>query len=140
MMRFVVTVFAALLLSACATTTAPSDDLSMPVSNKPVVQSLVSEAQTALAAGHPDDAARSLERALRIEPRNPVLWHFLGKTRVQQNRFDQAETLAAKSNTLAGTDNALRAANWRLIAQARSARGDAAGAAAAQAKADSLTQ
>src|SRR6266511_2695392 len=35
---------------------------------------------------------------------------------------------AARSNSWAGSDNALRAENWRLIAHAREARGDAEGA------------
>src|SRR6266853_58094 len=38
---------------------------------------------------------------------------------------------AARSNSWAGSDNALRAENWRLIAHARDARGDAEGARAA---------
>ncbi len=42
-------------------------------------------------------------------------------------RADAAST-AARSNSWAGSDNALRAENWRLIAHAREARGDAEGA------------
>ncbi len=42
--------------------------------------------------------------------------------------YAQAESTAARSNSWAGSDNALRAENWRLIAHAREARGDAEGA------------
>lgn len=129
---------ATVMLAGCATapgTPAPAE----PVSNKPAVQSLVNDAQAALTAGRADEASRSLEHALRIEPRNSMLWHYLSQTRLQQGRFDQAESLAAKSNTLAGDNRELRAANWRLIAQARSAKGDTVGAEAARAKADNTS-
>jgi len=80
------------------------------------------------AAGKLSTAAASIERALRIEPRNPRLWQELARVRMQQAAFTQAESMAQRSNSFAGSDNALRAENWRLIAQAREARGDADGA------------
>jgi cytochrome c-type biogenesis protein CcmH/NrfG len=83
------------------------------------------------ASGRLPNAAASLERALRIEPRNPRLWHELARVRLQQREFIQAENTAARSSSWAGGDNALRAENWRLIAQAREARGDISGARAA---------
>ena len=58
--------------------------------------------------------------------------------RLKQGQFAQAESTAARSNSWAGKDNALRAENWRLIAEAREARGDAAGAQAARDSADRL--
>jgi len=82
-------------------------------------------------AGRLANAAASLERALRIEPRNPRLWQELARVRLQQGDYVQAENVAARSNSWAGSDSALRAENWRLIAQAREARGDSAGAKAA---------
>jgi Flp pilus assembly protein TadD len=74
-------------------------------------------------AGRYASAAASIERALRIEPRNARLWHELARVRLQQGEFDQAENVAARSNAWAGGDHALRAENWRLIAEARAARG-----------------
>jgi predicted Zn-dependent protease len=79
-------------------------------------------------AGRYATAAASLERALRIEPRNARLWHELARVRLQQEEFDQAENVAARSNAWAGDDSALRAENWRLISEARAARGDSKGA------------
>ena len=64
-------------------------------------------------------AAASLERALRIEPRNAVLWNRLAHVRYEQKQYALASSLAAKSNTLAGRDAALRADNDRLIKQAK---------------------
>jgi Tfp pilus assembly protein PilF len=83
------------------------------------------------AAGNLASAAASLERALRIEPRNPRLWHELARVRLKQGQYAQAESVAARSNSWAADDRALRAENWRLIAQAREARGDTEGARAA---------
>ena len=89
---------------------------------------LVETARADAAAGKLSNAAAGIERALRIEPRNPRLWHELARVRLQQGQFTQAESMAARSNSFAGSDNAVRAENWRLIAQAREARGDADGA------------
>jgi Tfp pilus assembly protein PilF len=92
------------------------------------------------AAGKLANAAAALERALRIEPRNPRLWQELARVRLQQRQFAQAESVAARSNSWAGSDNALRAENWRLIGQSREARGDTEGARAALQAADKLSR
>jgi cytochrome c-type biogenesis protein CcmH/NrfG len=80
------------------------------------------------ASGNIAGAAASLERALRIEPRNARLWHELARVRLKQGEYAQAESVAARSNSWAGEDRALRAENWRLIAESRRARGDTEGA------------
>lgn len=84
-----------------------------------------------MSAGQMDQASASLERALRIEPRNPVLWQELARIRISQERYPQAESLAAKSNALAGGNRRLRKENWRIIGEARIGRGDQQGAQAA---------
>ena len=95
------------------------------------IAGLMDGARADAAAGRLANAAASLERALRIEPRNPRLWQELARVRLKQGDYAQAESTAARSNSWAGSDNALRADNWRLIAHAREARGDAEGAKAA---------
>jgi len=92
------------------------------------IAGLMDTARADTAAGRLANAAATLERALRIEPRNPRLWHELARVRLKQGQYAQAESVAARSNSWAGSDNALRAENWRLIAEARTARGDAEGA------------
>ena len=92
------------------------------------IAGLLIGARTDAAAGRLANAAASLERALRIEPRNPRLWQELARVRLKQGDYAQAESTAARSNSWAGGDNALRADNWRIIAHARNARGDAEGA------------
>jgi tetratricopeptide (TPR) repeat protein len=109
---------------------SPGFGLPAPVENA-AVASLIGGARADLAAGRLTNAAASLERALRIEPRNPRLWQELARVRLRQGEYAQAESVAARSNSWAGSDYRLRAENWRLIAQSREARGDAAGARAA---------
>jgi len=92
------------------------------------VASLMDSARADTAAGRLSNAAATLERALRIEPRNPRLWSELARIRFQQRDYAQAESTALRSESWAGKDNLLRADNWRLIAAARDARGDSAGA------------
>ena len=101
-----------------------------PSENNAVV-ALLQKSQSQSSAGQLDAASASLERALRIEPRNPVLWQKLARVRLEQKDYQQAENLAAKSNALAGKDRRLRSENWRIIGEARSKRGDRAGAKAA---------
>lgn len=95
-------------------------------------------ARADVAAGRLANAAAALERALRIEPRNPRLWQELARVRLKQGQYPQAESIAARSNSWAGSDNALRGENWRLIAQARDARGDAEGARQASEQAERM--
>ena len=98
------------------------------MSNNKAVIALLDQAQTDNGAGHRASADSSLERALRIEPRNPWLWHQLAQLRIDQGQYAQAITLARKSNSFAGNHSGVLAANWRLIGQARVAQGDSAGA------------
>ena len=100
------------------------------------IAGLLDSARADAASGRLANAAASLERALRIEPRNPRLWQELARVRLKQGEYAQTESTAARSNSWAGGDSTLRAENWRLIAQAREARGDTAGARAALEAAD----
>jgi len=79
-------------------------------------------------AGKRETAGASLERALRIEPRNPWLWLELAQVRLAQGEYAQAITLAHKSNSFAGRQPRLLSESWQLIGQARVAQGDTAGA------------
>jgi len=117
------------LLAGCVASIA------RPVSDNNAVLALVTQAQAEREAGRTVNAASALDRALRIEPRNAALWHERAQLAWQMGDPAQAEQLAARSSTLAGHDAALRARNWELIAQARAARGDEAGASAARQRA-----
>lgn len=94
----------------------------------PAVHALLEEAEAAARDGQWDNAAATLERAIRIQPRNPILWSRLANTRLQQHQYQAAEDLAKKSNVFAAGDRALIQQNWGLIAQARREKGDSEGA------------
>jgi hypothetical protein len=107
-----------------------------PVVAPPAVVALQGEAQASFQSGDYDNAAASLERAIRIQPRNPQLWHDLAEVRLKQEQPGLAEDLAKKSNLHAKGNIELIRANWTLIAEARRLKGDAEGAADALEKAD----
>ena len=100
----------------------------------PAVLGLLDQARTELDAGRSDQSVATLERALRIEPRNPFLWQALAGAHLRQNLPDQAESVAQRANSLANGNPYVEIENWRLIATAREARGDMAGAQQAQAR------
>jgi len=93
------------------------------------------EAETESASGNLDNAASTLERAIRIQSSNAELWQKLAEVRLQQHQPGLAEELAKKSNALAKGNAALKRKNWAIIADARRKKGDAEGAAEADAKA-----
>jgi predicted Zn-dependent protease len=134
-----------ILVSACAAEPAstpppPSAEVptTPPKTENIAIAGLIQSAHADSEAGKLGSAAATLERALRLEPRNPRLWQELARVRLKQGEYGQAESVAQRSNAWAGGDNALRAENWRLIAQAREARGDSQGARAAQDTAERL--
>ena len=98
----------------------------------PAVLALLDRAEDQANAGDFAAASTSLERAIRIDSRNPVLWHHLASVRLAEGEYAQAEQLAAKSNSLAPGNHALQVRNWQLIAEARRSRGDTTGAGAAE--------
>ena len=90
----------------------------------PVVQNLIKKSQKQSSQDDFDGAANSLERALRIEPRNAMLWNRLADIRYLQKSWKKSIQLAAKSNTLAGNDNELRRENWYLMSNSYKALGN----------------
>lgn len=107
------------------------------VDNRAVAM-LWDDAEQARRDGDLDSAVSSLERAVKLAPEDPVLWSRLSELRFRQDRFAEAENLAAKSNSLAGDSRMLRFRNWLIIAEARARRGDAEGAEQARAEARGL--
>jgi len=85
----------------------------------PASQSLLTESRRYQAAGQYPQAAAAIERALRIEPRQPVLWLELGQIRLQEGNAAQAESMARKALSLASGDATLEGQAMELIARAR---------------------
>ena len=119
-------------LAGCAGAPQAPSPASTAGSNTVAVASLMENARSDASAGRLANAAASMERAIRLAPRNPLLWQELARLRLKQGEFVQAEHVALRSNSFTRGDANLRVANWQIIAQAREARGDAEGARAAR--------
>ncbi len=101
-------------------------------STSPVALVFINDADKYASAGDSGRAVASLERGLDIEPKNPWLWNRLAAERLKQKMWVKAITLAKKSNAFTAGNNQLLKVNWLIIAEARLALGDAAGAMKAQ--------
>ena len=65
--------------------------------------------------GRLDLAAATLERGLRAAPKDAMLWSQLAEVHLQQQHYLQARSLAAKSNSLAGTNSKIINRNHWII-------------------------
>jgi predicted Zn-dependent protease len=98
----------------------------------------VTYAHQQAASGDTTQAAATLERAVRIEPDNPLVWIELGRVRLAENNPTQANAMGRKALALATGDPAAQSSAWHLIADALRAHGDNVGAADADSRAESL--
>lgn len=88
------------------------------VATPPASTLLLASAREQMQAGNNQRAAATLERALRIAPNDPYLWHELAQVRLATGEWQQAIQLANKSRVLAGSDAELRRKNSDIIATA----------------------
>jgi tetratricopeptide (TPR) repeat protein len=68
-------------------------------------------------------AAETLERALSIEPHNPLVWIELGRENILAGNPAQAYGMGRKALYLASGDPRAQSAAWRLIAASLRAQG-----------------
>jgi uncharacterized protein HemY len=85
--------------------------------------SLVTQARTLVSRGDLDGASSTLDRALRIEPNNPLVWIELGRLRLAESDAHQAEGCGRKALALASGDRGAQAQAGRLLADALRAQG-----------------
>ena len=104
----------------------------------PAATSLVTQAHRQAGEGDYGQAAATLERALRIEPDNPLLWIELGRIRMGENNPAQADALARKALALGTGDPAAQSGAWRLMADSLRARNRNGEAAEAEQRAQAL--
>ena len=143
-----------LLLSACAATTgtAPSQGSEVdsrvrapakedsegvqvfPLQN-PAVKELLADAGTAESAGNYSQAATLLERALRIQPRDPEILQSLAEVQLQMRDYSQALNFATRSYDIGPRVGEICSRNWRTISVSREHLNDHAGAVEAEQKA-----
>jgi len=82
----------------------------------PATAALVAQAHKQEAAAAYEPAAATIERALRIEPENPLLWIELGQVRLSENNASQANSMGHKALALATGDAQAQSSSWHLIA------------------------
>lgn len=113
----------AILAPAAATAgAAPPPDTAQPAPREfhlgVATQSLVTQARAQLARGDLQAASAALDRALRIEPSNPLLWIEMARLGLAANDARQAEGYGRKALSLAGGDRLARAHAGRVLADA----------------------
>jgi hypothetical protein len=101
----------------------------------PAVSALALAANQNSKSGNIESATTTLERAIRIEPRNATLYYKLALLKLKQSQPRLAEDLAKKAALLASNDTQLKKHSWLLIARAREIQGDLKGGKEARAKA-----
>lgn len=84
----------------------------------PATSSLVTQARAQAARGDMPAASSTLDRAMRIEPNNPLLWIELGRLRLAESDAHQAEICARKALALASGDHGSQAQAGSLLADA----------------------
>jgi tetratricopeptide (TPR) repeat protein len=106
----------------------------------PASKALVSQAQAQRKKGDLPGATVSLDRALRIEPNNPLLWIEMGRLRMDQRNYPQAENMGRKALAMSVGDDRTQAMAWQLISDSLRARGKNIQAQEATEKAKALSQ
>jgi tetratricopeptide (TPR) repeat protein len=139
--RLAMIITAAGILTACATQApAPVEDRNVteqvrapaaeesrglqvyPLRN-PAVTELNEAAARAENDGDLERAAMLLERALRIEPRDPELLQNMAEIKLGQSDWEQAESYASRSFDVGPRVGELCQRNWRTLALARERMG-----------------
>ena len=105
----------------------------------PASTALVAQAHKQMTGGDFGLAAATIERAMRIEPDNPLLWIELGRVRYTSGDYSQADSMGHKALALATGDVQAQASAWRLIADSLRSRRRNEEAAAADQKANALS-
>jgi tetratricopeptide (TPR) repeat protein len=101
----------------------------------PAVKQLTAQAEGAERAGDLDQASGYLERALRIQPRDPQLLQHMAEIKLQEEDYQQALNFAAKSYDIGPRVGEICSRNWRTIGVAREHLNDVSGAGEAEVRA-----
>ena len=101
----------------------------------PAVKELLADADAAETAGDYGQAAVLLERALRIQPRDPELLQSMAEVQLQMKDYEQALSFAVQSYDSGPRVGEICSRNWRTIGVARERLGDHAGSAEAAGRA-----
>lgn len=120
-----------LLSGACSTLPPPGVPPALPgdeaprAPQRPVTAALLEQSRAQRLSGELALASSTLDRAIRIDPRDPVLWLELARVRYVEGNWVQAEQLARKARALAAGDSLTGRAALRLQADALERQGRA---------------
>ncbi len=103
--------------------------------HNPAVKELLAEAGSAETTGDYDQAAVLLERALRMQPRNPEILQQLAEVQLQKQDYEQALNFAVRSYDIGPRVGEICDRNWRTISVAREHLGDRNGSVQAELRA-----
>ncbi len=108
-----------LLFQGCATSLPPVPyPPPRPEQTDTISAEFSRQAATQVRQGRLDLAAATLERGLRIAPKDAMLWSRLAEVKLQQHHYQQARSLAEKSNSLAGSSPGIVEKNQQIIEEA----------------------
>ena len=94
----------------------------------PAVKQLTSQAETAENDGDLELASGYIERALRIQPRDPQLLQHMAEIKLQEFDYQQALNFAVRSYEIGPRVGEICSRNWRTIGVAREHLQDKTGA------------
>ena len=92
--------------------------------SSPAVKGLLRQAKLDMAVKNNGAAINKLERALRMDAQNPLIWHQLAKANYNDGKDARAISMAKKSNIYTAENGALERLNWQLIRSASKRSGD----------------
>jgi len=101
----------------------------------PAVKELMADAGAAESEGDYGQAATLLERALRIQPRDPEILQSLAEVQLQVRDYEQALGFATRSYDLGPRVGEICSRNWHTISVCRKHLGDEEGSAEAASRA-----
>ncbi len=99
------------------------------------VKELLADAGDAEFAGDYDHATVLLERALRIQPRDPEILQQMAEVLLQKQDYEQALNFAVRSYEIGPRVGEICDRNWRTISVAREHLGDRSGSVQAEQRA-----
>jgi tetratricopeptide (TPR) repeat protein len=102
----------------------------------PAVKELLKQAEESETQGDFNAAAVSIERALRIQPRDPELLQRMAEIQLQKKDYTQALNFASRSYDSGPRVGELCNRNWRTMSVAQAALGDSRSANMAEARAN----
>ena len=103
--------------------------------HNPAVKELLAEAGSVETTGDYEQAAVLLERALRMQPRNPEILQQMAEVQLQKQDYEQALNFAVRSYDIGPRVGEICDRNWRTISVAREHLGDRNGSVQAELRA-----